>query len=796
VHFRFEPSGELAGGLRLIDEIPDYPICHLEGRNGAGKSLALRLLELISGQQPYSATPSAWSSLRENLRETTITIAGLDGKTLRVDLKPERWKSDPDPVGDWLGDALFDGKPIAITAIGSCLRVVRIGGDETLQRTIKLRLAAESSAIERAHTRFEQQRSQLEGLLASLADETAVVEPMRRDQERLDRIAVEIAEAELDLRSRQIRIDLLNEALLARQRLAALVDQLPSIQERLGQIAGETAAFDQQLQSLRARQAALLAELAGGSEAEEEIERVRRTCDKRRKRYQGLASRAQRAAARLRVPVDEQGVGAATMMAKTERDQVQAALSSAGHNASVRGFMSRVARDLDVHRELDGEVIALVNTETEGLRLTARDLRAGLQRRQVELAEIADDPLLRELRERARELSIRVTGLAELTESIRIHRRAGELLRESEDELAALVSHAQAAGEVRVAYEEVTAQLATIEDELRQRLAEEVRLRVQSDELSAGKSRGELIEQVTIALERLQLTDESALDRAYQVECVSTEEQRARLRQLRIEQLDLQRSLAHQATEVAQSVGRLAALSWLPVSVRQALSRGSDRREVEVLLALRHTVAAVRESLYVVRDRFDKLVAAARTLKDDVGRGDRTSGDVPLLAEFSEEIGKRLRDEFNQEEIRIALFDGGQLTSISLANLEAHWITKDGERRTRPFEAFSSGEQVFAYTRARIERVASVEALHKVIALDEFGAFLARDRLERLARYLRDAIVGKIAEQVIIVVPLAANYGLQAQETTGELHARFVRRAAEIAQHLYFTEDATTRELV
>ncbi len=260
--------------------------------------------------------------------------------------------------------------------------------------------------------------------------------------------------------------------------------------------------------------------------------------------------------------------------------------------------------------------------------------------------------------------------------------------------------------------------------------------------------------------------------------------------------MQLKRSLALREGEVVGASHRLAAFPWLPASIRESLAKEpSGDLAGSSLMRLRTAVDSVRESLYAVRDRFDWLVEAGRVLSADVGARDRSRTDTPLLRELSAEMGDRLRAEFDQEEIRNALFDGGELTYIDLGRLEAKWRV-DGEERSRPFEAFSSGEQVFAYTRARIERAKEIEATHKIIALDEFGAFLARDRLERLARYLRDSVVGAIADQVLIVIPMAANYETQAAESRGPLQKRFQSRAEQIEQRGYFVDDATKRELV
>lgn len=796
MHFHFEPSGERSGGIRLIAEIPDYKICHLEGKNGAGKSLALRLLELISGEQPYATTPSAWSSLRENLGETQVTITGLAGRTLRVELKPERWVQNPGPVGEWLGDAFLDEKPIEITAIGSLLHVVRIAGDETFEGTIKRRLAAQSAAIERSHERFVKHLSQLTPALDELMKETGIVDSRDIDRERLNRIEAEITEVDLNLRAHQERISLLNEAMLARRQLTALTDQLPNIQERLEQLERESKDLTERLRFNQTRRAELLAEMGRGSTLEEQIQKIRQIRESRMTRLQRLARELQEKAAQLHVNPSEEASATALAEARQKKKQIDSELASAGHNSSVRDFTSRVARDLDSHRELEGEVVVLLNSAAEKLRVTGRDLRAGVQERQVELAEVEDDPLLVELRKCALELSRRIIELVALQKLIRDHERATQRLKESDAELDGLVKHAKAAGGLRAEYDQVSAELGAVEDELRQRISEDARLRVQLDQLSAGKSEEELSEKVKHALESLRLNDNDDLEFQYRRESAAADDFRSRLRRHRTEQLDLKRALELRAAEILQVASRLAAIPWLPVSIRQVLARGDDQQRQQALLSLRTAVGVVRESLYLVRDRFDKLVIASRHLAEEVGRRDRISSAVAFLPELAEEMGERLRSEFDQEEISSALFDGGELQSIDLRNLEAQWVTKDGELRSRPFEAFSSGERVFAYTRARIERVALIEAEYKVIALDEFGAFLARDRLERLASYLRDAVAGSIADQIIIVVPLAANYEAQAKVTSGDLGERFARRAAEIESRFYFAEDATERELV
>lgn len=65
--------------LRPIPLIPDFAACLIEGQNGAGKSLAVRLLQLATGDQPYGATPRAWDSLRDGLGDVRVVASKLEG---------------------------------------------------------------------------------------------------------------------------------------------------------------------------------------------------------------------------------------------------------------------------------------------------------------------------------------------------------------------------------------------------------------------------------------------------------------------------------------------------------------------------------------------------------------------------------------------------------------------------------------------------------------------------------------------------------------------------------------------
>lgn len=136
------------------------------------------------------------------------------------------------------------------------------------------------------------------------------------------------------------------------------------------------------------------------------------------------------------------------------------------------------------------------------------------------------------------------------------------------------------------------------------------------------------------------------------------------------------------------------------------------------------------------------------------------SGDVPrsqlvsnLLRDWAEGV---LSDLLSTPELIGELFDGAAAVRVDLQEQSVEWRTSSGQRVRRPLEAFSSGEQVFAYTRAKLEQLRSLkeDGGDVVVILDEFGAFVARERFGRLLTFVEHDALGRIADQVVVMLPL------------------------------------------
>jgi hypothetical protein len=127
---------------------------------------------------------------------------------------------------------------------------------------------------------------------------------------------------------------------------------------------------------------------------------------------------------------------------------------------------------------------------------------------------------------------------------------------------------------------------------------------------------------------------------------------------------------------------------------------------------------------------------------------------------------------------------------VDLHTAEVRW-TESGGERSRPLEAFSSGEQAFAYTRARLAILDEEEnpPANRLVALDEFGAFIAHDRLAALLAHLQDRVDDHPSDQVIVILPLTRDYASLAASSVGPDASRYAELERQIAERGYAIQE-------
>jgi hypothetical protein len=175
------------------------------------------------------------------------------------------------------------------------------------------------------------------------------------------------------------------------------------------------------------------------------------------------------------------------------------------------------------------------------------------------------------------------------------------------------------------------------------------------------------------------------------------------------------------------------------------------------------------------------LAGVARHLR---GRDPETALYLPELQAW---LGKRFSAWFNNPRVRQELLPmADRDVHVDVLGRQVVWQER-GSTRSRPLEAFSSGHQAFAYTRARLAALDedSTKPQNRLIALDEFGAFIAHDLLSGLLEYLRERAKERPDDQVVVILPLSRNY-TELANTALPNEAQVLRQmAAQIADRSY-----------
>lgn len=776
---RVEPA--VAGGLRVIGHLPAIRPCRLEGRNGIGKSALVRVLVLISGNQPYPGDTGAWRSLRALVGPTTVTIHGLAGSfsTARVALTPDRWPADPSmEIGEWLGTVRLDGEPASVAALTSALDVVHLTGTEKLQDTLQHqypRLAVATTEISRRLSELETKRAELGELceeLARVSPRSAAVERASSDEATQQR--QQIAQ---QLRTAAPRAEDLTKA----AGLQALLDSGDAAehQEKLKELRSRLDLVRGGLPDAEAKHDAAVAALEAGSGAQQQAAKLERKFRALNRKQDQLQSRQAELAARLEEigapsdieTLDEQQTAdlaehRSQAIARQQQERLQAARRQRSEVENDVLDELRVVLTDAVARGLGTTVLAHFNDED----VTVADLIAALGQ-VAELGDLTDEGLIAanadvsEWAELERVFSERADLKASLARII-------IELRELEPQLGGQDELREAAAAARESLDAVTNEVRVVQGQIgalnQSGLGGRDLIDAQAhvDELLAKHQvdSGDLVDVLARAQADLYDLQRSDRDLKQQIEDFAAATVRRRV----------------QRDSLRRRAGSEPDLAWLVevASTVEDVKRGPADWADETWQLLADHGAAVRHALSGLSSDVSGLQAAA----DQKARSGRHLHAITAVIE--EDAVAQL----SAMPIADALFDGGRVQRVSMEDQSITWTTSDGEQRTRPLSVFSSGEQALGFIRARLQQVASTQSQNRLIFLDEFGAFVAADRRRPLAELLTSDDLLGLSDQVVVILPLQSDYEAELEQTTGQLRDTYARRAQDITDRGYFTE--------
>lgn len=784
---------------------------HLEGRNGIGKSLAVRLLQLAAGQSPYRGLPLAWESLRSQLQSATIVIDRLSGgETIEVTLTPAEWPEEPVAIRDArLGMVSIDGISATIQDLHKLLAVHRVAGDETLAETLGQAIEERRWLLSRVEqqiddrvnewdTRFEDALSLIRGLDVAALDQA---------QSELTEAGEVAQEKDSARTSAADRVEGIRELAEAAELLNRTRDRLPTVQRELRHarhvLTRLERTFAERSQELRS----LLDLKSQSKKTREELQR-----------WASLLRRRQTALQKAELDLShELHVGG---LKSPEPSAVKRAVKAA--NAELdevsrrRAEIDQLGPALDLQRGLATPLNAAIR-EGRGSAVVAYlqgpiradELRVGVERRSHELANQPKPGEIEDLDSALERLRIRLSALGRVAAAARKRDRARELYEEAASQLASLAGRSgptaearlqQAQAAVAVAQERLVAQRVEIA-KLERELAElesitggDLAERVATLEADVGVAAEEVpseLERATRALDETgaEYSDAVAVRRAAETRLQSL------LGRLALTTSDLQAGGALSWLRPAWAV--LAAADANLLIRPGGRLTGEARRVAAVLGRLEHLLQPLADMASELRNALTaatELLGLFATQVRERGLGQtptegvrvRTVDDAVAPRLLRREIESDFSELFGTPQLREELFGGAGEVRLDVDKLTIHWIGQDGGTHQRPLEAFSSGEQAFAYTLAKLESLAERRTTKYVLlVLDEFGAFVARDRLTQLLSYVQRRALGRIADQVVVVLPLAQDYARSADPAHDD-ETVWAQRVRQVRDREYF----------
>jgi hypothetical protein len=759
MHFKIDATCKR--GLRIISEIPDFEVSRIEGYNGIGKSSALRLLALCTGEQPYHGKSGLWASFRGQLVHASVSVTGLQGEASRItwDLTPSAWPDTPEPLGEGLGQVRIDGRHARSADVASLLRVHRVLASETFIDNLTERLEAAARRLD-----------------AWTAYGTGAIWRRVEDLESLLDVSRKAIQAPEGSELRKLRLDLA----IAEEQSRQAAREVERIGARVGQLS-EARDLAEQLSDIRGREPELSAQLTDIHRQQEELQQERSALDERitevgRRESKDAAARKEFELARQNLDRRERDLRAA-------RSRLSAAASAAGSGS-----------DLIQVEAVEQTLSSKLDDLTDRLpKVSASPFMASL------LAEIADR--LRQAEESGLGGEVLIPGLpadsewtvtdwrnaSEREAAKRAAEGATDTAQALEAEIMQVRRRLQLLAAVRDAHDSAR-QAAVLKDRAGRRLEQAIE-KLPSDEATAldqlvtARENAEalladLAERLAVVQHALNLVgggkDERTLRQQLARICDEVGVPESRIRsQLTAEQE--QHAVAQEASigsrlgeesarrkieEAASAVG--AARSALETRTDLAFARrvigelpqdseGQAQRLSTLSSAMERASQQARGAAYQVDGIVGALNSVVRLIR---GAGEPASG-AAWIRPVQEWLASEVSEWFNQVDVRQALFPDGHDITVNVGEMSVSW-SAGGERQVRPLEAFSSGEQALAYTRSGMAALDSSAAstANRLIALDEFGSFIDARAMQRLYGYLLDRHEAFPRDQVIVVLPL------------------------------------------
>ena len=791
------------GELPVITDLGGFGIGQLEGFNGVGKTLTVSVVELCSGRRP-PLNAAAWKGLCDGIGRLEITATELNGAD------EMRWVLDgahlwsqtstldslAPPELTWFDAVTVDGRATSsFDQVRALFGVERINGDVGLVE--QLAGIADSAVRELESYRDglygSAKLGEVETDIVALRDMVSelVVERVAGRAEALSRLTEERKRAERVAGEAAERRDRLHEAVKSRARIEEIAISGAELDAQIADL-------DQRIGGLRRQRDVVLAELEAAEAAAGQSTELQRELAKATRGYKSANTRVGNLTRDLAADSLIAGVGDDDDV-ETRHGELEQDLEHA-HRARVE-----VDAGPQVVRLIDRVRPALVDAESAGLseepllsaparahdRWTVHDVAAALRQRRDELA---DRPRPNE----AAELDRQIAAIAHQLDALRrFQRNREELVRATERRTKAAKRSEQLAKELDQPtadrLDDLRRRRGTLDDDLLSLGGQRAFSVARRDSLGAPEQRDALAARLQERLGELGLNQEHLPD-AYAAALQAAEHERDALADVRDRERVAEGDHERDVADVSRLINELrvsGSVAWMAGgTVGLPVIDQSLNEQLDGIRRLQQAVRGADERLTGIRALLLGVIASAEAVADELrNRPVRAAVRVDEVRGWLERYSAGW---FADDDFRDALLGGGAHdVVIDLHSRLVKWQDAEAQHRTKPIEALSSGERAFAFTQARLallQRSVGSTA-NRLIALDEFGAFVARNRVRQLADYLDGWRSTHASDQFLLILPATQDYTALARASDGADADRYARMAQELTQKQWFVEE-------
>lgn len=794
---RFVIDSHTIDGLKVIPEVPNISPCMIEGQNGIGKTVAIQLLQLISGQIPAALEthPGLWASLRDRLRATSVEIEQLkDGRTLKIVFSPGEWDDEPpETVGEWLGTATIDGKKATIAECSELLSVTRIAGDEDLEDTLRRRIDILTSQFGSVAGLARARGAQIEKLLADIAPDFQRADPtdLKRDEKLLRDAEEEFRNTKAEAVAADNALHGLLRALETKRHLEAAGLAVGKLVARRNELVSAIKALEADLERKEAEATDAEDALATGNDTQKKLADAERTLRYRQKRAANLLREARSWATALVINPSASEITRALEACNAELTELQERYRQLDNTALVRGLIEEVTLPIKSVAQDAGDQPLIRMAEGE---LTVSETLEGMSLRHRELADQPQPSELRELTTEIDNLKQRRQGLHTLGEKVEALSTMEERVEQADEEAEVASRQAEQASEAAQLVRETHQAIGAVQEALTKANAELASVQQQIGGIGAtSKEDAELDLQAALealGLERDQLDEAEGAARQLLAEADN------RVNELANSITAIRRRLTTRNIEIGLLIERMQENShytWLMEAAPNLPARLTEvESRYEAFARLRKAVLDANEAAYRSAEFLDNLVGIAQNFFNAAKPKSDQEQDLKqtLRPAFEAVVDQRLRDTLNKQKIRDAIFDGAEVIAVEASTRQLSLRDAEGNISHRPMEGFSSGERAYAFTQARIADLEPPTKPNRLLVLDEFGSYVAADRLPDLADFLAHEVQG-VADQVLVILPLHVDYRKELDSTVGKLRAQYEERLAQIDERGYCAVELT-----